>query len=202
MLVLLFVALWFILRGYLLYVFFSVCHFVLVFFSPFSIAMTSLGEEGANLSAFHTFVRFVLVFRFVGFLFLLGSGKGCGLWLWHSLDFSLTFFLIRSSNFICTRGFGFCHNLKMCMEFGYNPQNNSYRFCHVLNLIIFFTFPNFWFYLVFFFEHRYYQTVYIIGIYEGWALSKKAKKKKKKKKKKKCSSFTVTLFYMQLINFS
>ena len=33
------------------------------------------------------------LFRFVGFLFLLGSGKGCGLWLWHSLDFSLTFFI-------------------------------------------------------------------------------------------------------------
>ena len=37
------------------------CHFVLVFFSPFSIASTSLGEEIANLSAFRTFVRFVLV---------------------------------------------------------------------------------------------------------------------------------------------
>ena len=30
----------------------SVCHFVLVFFSPFSIAITSLGEERANLSVF------------------------------------------------------------------------------------------------------------------------------------------------------
>ena len=39
----------------------SVCHFVLVFFSPFSIAITSLGEERANLSAFRAFVRFVLV---------------------------------------------------------------------------------------------------------------------------------------------
>ena len=39
----------------------SVCHFVLVFFSPFSIAITSLGEVRANLSAFRTFVRFVLV---------------------------------------------------------------------------------------------------------------------------------------------
>ena len=39
----------------------TLCHFVLVFFSPFSIAITSLGEEGANLSAFRTFVRFVLV---------------------------------------------------------------------------------------------------------------------------------------------
>ena len=35
----------------------TLCHFVLVFFSPFSIAITSLGEERANLSAF----RFVLV---------------------------------------------------------------------------------------------------------------------------------------------
>ena len=39
----------------------SVCHFVLVFFSPFSIAITSLGEERANLSAFRTFV---LICRF------------------------------------------------------------------------------------------------------------------------------------------
>ena len=121
----------------------SVCHFVLAFFSPFSIATTSLGEDSANFNAFRTFVRFVLVWicrfslplgvweglpcvilflcfsvllvlrlprlgkgelilvlfvrlfdlcLFVGFLFLLGSGKGCGLWLWHSLVFSLTFF--------------------------------------------------------------------------------------------------------------
>ena len=82
----------------------SVCHVVLVFFSPFSIAITSLGEEiaitslgeeRANLSAFRTFVRFVLVWislgvweglRFVNvalpglfsYLFLV-SGKGCGL---------------------------------------------------------------------------------------------------------------------------
>ena len=40
---------------------FTLCHFVLVFFSPFRIAITSLGEEKANLSAFRTFVRFVLV---------------------------------------------------------------------------------------------------------------------------------------------
>ena len=31
----------------------TLCHFVLVFFSPFSIAITSLGEERANLSAFY-----------------------------------------------------------------------------------------------------------------------------------------------------
>ena len=39
----------------------TLCHFVLVFFSPFSIAIPSLGEERANLSAFRTFVLFVLV---------------------------------------------------------------------------------------------------------------------------------------------
>ena len=48
-LVLLFVALWFILRG-------TLFDFVLVVFSPFSIAITSLGEDRANLSAFCTFV--------------------------------------------------------------------------------------------------------------------------------------------------
>ena len=39
----------------------TLCHFVLVFFSPFRIAITSLGEERANLSVFRMFVRLVLV---------------------------------------------------------------------------------------------------------------------------------------------
>ena len=39
----------------------TLCYFVLVFFSPYGIAITTLGEERANLSAFRTFVRFVLV---------------------------------------------------------------------------------------------------------------------------------------------
>ena len=76
-LVLLFVALWFILRGDLLYAFPCVILF-LCFFSPFSIAITSLGEERANRSASVRLFGLCL-FRFVGFLFLLGSGKGCGL---------------------------------------------------------------------------------------------------------------------------
>ena len=51
--------------------------FFLGFFSPFSIAITSLGEELILV----LFVRLfdLCLFRFVGFLFLLGSGKGCGL---------------------------------------------------------------------------------------------------------------------------
>ena len=73
-LVLLFVALWFILRGDLFYVL-ALCCFVLVFFGPFSITITWLGEERANLSAFPTFVRFVLVW-FYRFPLPLGVWKG------------------------------------------------------------------------------------------------------------------------------
>ena len=60
MLVLLFGALWFIVRGDLLYVLPCAILF-LCFFSPFSIAITSLEEERANFCAFPTFDRFVLV---------------------------------------------------------------------------------------------------------------------------------------------
>ena len=58
-LVLLFVALWFILRGDLFYVLPFVILF-LCFFSPFSSAIILLEEERANLSAFRTYARFVL----------------------------------------------------------------------------------------------------------------------------------------------
>ena len=51
------------------------CYFVLLFFSPFSIAITSLGEERANLSDFHMFVRFVL-FWFCLFPLPLGFWEG------------------------------------------------------------------------------------------------------------------------------
>ena len=50
-------------------------YFVLVVFSPFSIAITSLGEERANLSAFRTFVRFALVW-FCLFSLPLGVWEG------------------------------------------------------------------------------------------------------------------------------
>ena len=64
----------------------TLCYFVLVFFSPFSIAITLLGEERANLSAFHTFIRSLLVW-FCRFPLPLGVWEGVR--LWHSLDFSL-----------------------------------------------------------------------------------------------------------------
>ena len=89
-LVLLFVALWFILRGDLLYVFPCV-----ILFLCFSVLLVlRLPRLGKRELILVLFVRLfdLCLFVLVGFLFLLGSGKGCGLWLWHSLDFSLTFF--------------------------------------------------------------------------------------------------------------
>ena len=56
----------------------ALCYFVLAFFSPFSIAITSFGEERTSLSAFRTFVWFALVW-FCLFPLPLVSGKSCGL---------------------------------------------------------------------------------------------------------------------------
>ena len=89
-LVLIFVVLWFILRVDLFYVFPCV-----ILFLCFSVLLVlQLPRLGKRELILVLFVRLfgLCLFRFVGFLFLLGSGKGCGLWLWHSLDFSLTLF--------------------------------------------------------------------------------------------------------------
>ena len=71
----------------------ALCYSVLVFFSPFSIVITSLGEERAILVLFVVFLDLCL-FGFVCFLFLFLSWMGYGLLLWHSLYFSLTVFVI------------------------------------------------------------------------------------------------------------
>ena len=95
-LVLLFVALWFILRGDLLSL--VLCYFLLARFSPFSIAITSFGKRELSLVLF---VRLfdLRLFGFVCFLFLLVSWRGCSLWPWHSLRFSLTITKTRLYNF-------------------------------------------------------------------------------------------------------
>ena len=76
-LVLLFVALWFILRGDLLYVFPCV-----ILFLCFSVLLVlGLPRLGKRQLILVLFIRLfgLCLFRFVGFLFLLGFGKGCGL---------------------------------------------------------------------------------------------------------------------------
>ena len=57
----------------------TLCCFVLVFFSPFSIAITSFEEERANLSAFRTCVRFALVW-FCLFSLPFGVWEGLRFW--------------------------------------------------------------------------------------------------------------------------
>ena len=53
----------------------TLCYFVLVILSSFSIVITSLGEERTNLGAFRTFDRFVLVW-FCRLPLLLGVREG------------------------------------------------------------------------------------------------------------------------------
>ena len=122
-LVLLLVALWFILRGDLLYVFPCV-----ILFLCFSVLLVlRLPRLGKRELILVQFVRLfgLYLFRCVGFLFLLGSGKGCGLWLWHSLDFSLTFFFNYSFSFTLAHS-------KVSREY-------SSLFIVVINLIIMFS---------------------------------------------------------------
>ena len=92
-LVLLLIALWFILWGDLVYILPCVILF-LCFSVLFALWLPRLGKR----VLIHVLVLFICLFNlclfgFVGFLSLLVSVKGCSLWLWHSLDFSLTFFL-------------------------------------------------------------------------------------------------------------
>ena len=76
-LVLLFVALWFILRGDLLYVF--PC--IILFLCVLVLLVLRLPRLGKRELMLVLFVRLfdLHLFGFVGFLFLLASGKGCGL---------------------------------------------------------------------------------------------------------------------------
>ena len=85
-LVLLFVALWFILRGLFLFLCFSVL---------LALRLARLGKRELFLVLFVRSFNLCL-FGIVCFLFLLVSRKGCGLCLWYSQDFFLTFFYAPS----------------------------------------------------------------------------------------------------------
>ena len=77
-LVLLFVALWFVLRGDLLYVFPCVILF-LCFSVLLVLRLPRLGKRELILVLLIVRLFGLCLFGFVGFLFLFGSGKGCGL---------------------------------------------------------------------------------------------------------------------------
>ena len=88
------VALWFILWGASSFKVFP-CSVSSCFDIDFNTVISSTGEKGAGLCAYHVFVCCVPVsfFHFFFFFVLLVLGVGCGLWLWHSLDFSINFFV-------------------------------------------------------------------------------------------------------------
>ena len=73
----------------------ALCYFVLVFFSPFSTAITSLGEERPSLGDFRTFVRFAFVWFYL-FPLHLGAWEGLRFVIvaFHGL-FSYRFFPIQ-----------------------------------------------------------------------------------------------------------
>ena len=111
----------------------TMCHFVLVFFSPFSIAITSLGEERANLSAFRTFVRFVLVWicRFPlplgvweGLRFVIVALPGLFSYLFFPLIILKLCILVL-------------HSLKMCMWFWGYPLIIFYQPFNISDLFFF-----------------------------------------------------------------
>ena len=66
-----------------------------VFSVLLALRLPRLGKRGLILVLFVRLFGLSL-FGFVGFLFLLVSGKGCDLWLWHSLDFFLYLFFFFS----------------------------------------------------------------------------------------------------------
>ena len=114
----------------------TLCYFVLVFFRPFSIAITSLGEDRANLSAFRTFVRFVLVWFC---LFSLPPG------VWEGLSFvivalpgifSYLFFFFFFFFFFCLE----CNvKLRKLSFLGWKLANEMFNWCKfgwILKLII------------------------------------------------------------------
>ena len=72
------VALWFILRGASRFKVF-LCSLCLCFVIPFSIEITSLGEEGAGLCAYHAFIFLFCTCQFLSFFSSSWCRGGCGL---------------------------------------------------------------------------------------------------------------------------
>ena len=97
--------------------FLTLYYFVLVFVSPFSIAITSLGEERANLSAFRTFVRFALVWSVSSSSWCLGRAAVCD--CGTPWTFLLPFSLKKKQHFI-----------KIC----YNIHNNTHAYGIRINI--------------------------------------------------------------------
>ena len=69
------------------------------------------------------------LFGFVCFLFLLVSGKGCGLWLWHSLDFCLTFVVTTFLRHCVFAGLFSSYKDPACRLFGWEQFSCTFCVC-------------------------------------------------------------------------
>ena len=81
----------------------ALCYFVFVFSILLALQLPSLGRKLVMV----LFVRLcdLQLFDFVCFHFTLVFGKGCGLWLWHSLGFSLIPFFKALASIVYLRYF-------------------------------------------------------------------------------------------------
>ena len=111
-------------RRFVLYL--TLCYFILVFFSPVSIAITSLGEERANLSTFCIFVRFALVW-FCRFPLPLGVWEGLRFVIVPLPGlFSSFFFYIEGSFKLCAGHIKITFGNRLC-ECAYVTHTNTYN---------------------------------------------------------------------------
>ena len=116
-------------------------------FSLFSSAITLLGEERELILVLFVRLFDLHSFGFVCYLFILVSGKGCGLSFWHFLVFSLTYMVYKfrkivgkpqftdhfSKIIICYKWKGYnncCYQISACLAIN---RITVYHFAYLLN---------------------------------------------------------------------
>ena len=112
----------------------TLCHFDLVFFSPFSIAITPLGEERAHLSAFRTFDRFVLVWIcqfplpfdvWEGLRFVILALSGLLSFSANEIDVNI-FMVILKEKFRCEKYIAYLNNKLAKFLSKWGPLHNTF----------------------------------------------------------------------------
>ena len=133
-------------------VFFGVFLFLFFFSVLLALRLPRYGKRELILGLFARLFDLRL-FVFICFLFFLVSGKGCSLWLWHSIDFSLTFNLLCFS-LICNMHIIWRNLLSL-------PLDVIGRLCSVIV-----GFP--WYFLYYFEELFYILAFFFLCAYVGY----------------------------------
>ena len=155
------------------------CHFVLVFFSPFNIAITSLGEKKANLSAFRTFVRFVLVW-FCLFPLSLGVWEGLRLVTVALLELFtylfyiyITFDLLFDEKILIRAKIETSKHLHVVFPLSIPPSYFCFKICFHLRLCFKYTTTSY------LFKKRLYSRSRIYTYFSDWYKRNKSQREKK-----------------------